>query len=78
MGAKTTSKITENDFQQMSRHVRRLARIADKQGGLEKPNGTTLLCACGYEGEPLALLDTSTTPGNGDRKLPICKGCGDM
>jgi len=66
------------NFGTIDAHVRRYAKAAQEHGYLEEPTAERMVCACGYHGQPEAIIrhsewDASET----DRDTFICPQCGD-
>lgn len=61
------------------RHVRRKAEAAREADVLDEPTTERMMCACGYEGEPLAIIRYSEwDTADFDLDCFICPKCGDM
>ncbi|ELY85410.1 hypothetical protein [Natrinema gari] len=67
------------DFSNIDKNVRRYARAAQEHGYLDEPDHETMICACGYEGPPEAIIRYSEwdEADLSDSDTFICPGCGD-
>lgn len=67
------------DMETIDPHVRTYAEAAQNHGYLEEPTHETMICGCGYEGPPEAIIRYSEWDAAdvSDRDTFICAGCGD-